>query len=67
MTNQNQSEKDRPSATSSPANAQAEAKAPPEIVDELTNEELRSVSGGDLLANPGLGGDGKNLKIDFKN
>jgi bacteriocin-like protein len=44
MTTQNQSEKDRRSATASPADA--EAKAPAEIVQELTDEELRSVSGG---------------------
>ena len=46
MTTQNQSEKDRRSATSSPADAHAEAEAPAEIVQELTEEELRSVSGG---------------------
>ena len=46
MTTQNQSEKDRRSATASPADADAEAEAPAEIVPELTDEELRSVSGG---------------------
>ena len=46
MTTQNQSEKDRRSATPSPAGADAEAEAPAEIVQELTDEELRSVSGG---------------------
>jgi bacteriocin-like protein len=46
MTTQNQFEKDRLSATSSPTDADAEAKAPAEIVQELTDEELRSVSGG---------------------
>ena len=44
MTTQNQSEKDRRSATSSAADADAEA--PVEIVQELTEEELRTVSGG---------------------
>ncbi len=46
MTTQNQSEKDPRPATSSPADAGAEAEAPAEIVQELTDEELRSVSGG---------------------
>jgi bacteriocin-like protein len=46
MTTQNQSEKDRQSATSSPAAAHAKGEAPAEIVQELTDEELRSVSGG---------------------
>ena len=46
MTTQNQSEKDPRPATSSPADACAEAEAPAEIVQELTDEELRSVSGG---------------------
>ena len=46
MTTKNQSEKHPQPATSSPANADAEAEAPPEIVQELTDEELRSVSGG---------------------
>jgi bacteriocin-like protein len=46
MTTQNQSEKDRRSATAPPADADAEAEAPAEIVQELTDEELRSVSGG---------------------
>ena len=46
MTTQNQSENDRRPATSSPADADAEAEAPAEIVQELNDEELRSVSGG---------------------
>ena len=46
MTTQNQSEKDPRLATSSPADPNAEAEAPAEIVQELTDEELRSVSGG---------------------
>jgi bacteriocin-like protein len=46
MTTQNQSEKDHRSATASPADADAQAEAPAEIVQELTDEELRSVSGG---------------------
>ena len=46
MTTQKHSEKDRRSATASPADADAEAEAPAEMVQELSEEELRSVSGG---------------------
>ena len=46
MTTQNQSENDRRPATSSPADADAEAEAPPEIAQELTDEQLSSISGG---------------------
>jgi hypothetical protein len=46
MTTQNASEKDPRRATSSPANAHAETEAPPEIAQDLTDEALRSVSGG---------------------
>jgi hypothetical protein len=46
MTTQNQSEKEHRPATSSHANAPAEAQAPSEIEQELIDEELRSISGG---------------------
>ncbi len=46
MTTQNVSEKDPRRATSSPASTHAETAAPPEISQDLTDEELRSVSGG---------------------
>ena len=52
MTSQNQSEKDRRPATSSSANADAEAEAPPEIAQELTDEQLSSISGG-TTSSPG--------------
>jgi hypothetical protein len=46
MTTQNQSEKDQPPATSSPANAHAEARASSETEQELIDDEFRSISGG---------------------
>jgi bacteriocin-like protein len=46
MTTQNQSEKAPQPATSSPANADAEPEASPEIAQELTDDELRAVTGG---------------------
>ena len=53
MTTQNPAEKDPQPATSSPANANAEAEAPPEIAQELTDEQLSSISGGTTLS-PGV-------------
>ena len=52
MTTQNRSEKDPPPATFSPAHADAEAEAPPEIAQELTDDELRAISGGYGVENP---------------
>jgi bacteriocin-like protein len=46
MTSQDPAEKDPRPATASPANADAEEEAPPEIAQELTDEQLSSISGG---------------------
>jgi bacteriocin-like protein len=54
MTTQNQFEKGERPATSSPAKAHATAPVPSEI-RELTDDELRAVSGGTSISNSGNG------------
>jgi bacteriocin-like protein len=55
MTTQSKSEKGPQPATASTANTGAEAEAPAEIVQELTDKELRAVSGGTSISNSGNG------------
>jgi bacteriocin-like protein len=46
MRSQNPTENDPRPATASPADAPAEAEAPLEVAQELTDDELRSINGG---------------------